>query len=209
MGKNFEELKKEVQKHFIHTSHGFDHVMRVYNLAVKIAEKEKADIECVKAAALLHDIARTDELNGKKICHAEKGAEMAIPILKKFDFSDNQIKIITDAIKTHRYKKQLTPNSLVGAILQDADRLDILGAVGIARVFSRAGEKGVPLHDSNISPVDDYKQSKYHTAFNHFYEKILKITPDTFKTKTAKKIAESRYAFTKNFIKTFLKEWGE
>lgn len=209
MEKRFEELKKEVEKHFVHTSHGFDHVMRVYNLAVQIAEKEGADIECVKAAALLHDIARTDELNGKEMCHAEKGAEMAVPILKKFKFSEKQIETITDAIRTHRYKNQMKPNSTVGAIVQDADRLDILGAIGVARVFSRAGEKGAPLHDPNIPPVEDYKQSKYHTALNHFTEKILKVTPDTFHTKTAREIAESRYAYTKNFFETFLEEWGD
>ena len=106
-----EELKKEVRKYFTHASHGFDHVMRVYRMAVKIAEKENVDIGLIKAAALLHDIARTDELNGKKECHAEKGAEMAKPILEKFGYSNEQIEIISDAIRTHRYKNQLRPKS--------------------------------------------------------------------------------------------------
>ena len=135
--KDIEELKKEVKSYFTHPSHGFDHVERVYRLAIRIAERENEDLELVKSAALLHDIARTNELNGKKECHAEKGAEIAAPILKKFGYTSEQIKIITDAIKTHRYKKQINPTTMTGKILQDADKLDALGAIIIARVFAR------------------------------------------------------------------------
>ncbi|MBD3355374.1 HD domain-containing protein [Candidatus Woesearchaeota archaeon] len=200
------ELKKDIKEYFTHRSHGFDHVMRVYRVAVKIAEKEKADLKLVKAAALLHDIARTGELNGKDVCHAEKGAEMCIPILKKHNFKDDEIKIISDAIKTHRYKNQLKPVSKTGKILQDADRLDVLGTMGIARIFSRSGELNLPFYDPNQKPAEEY-ESRANTAINHFYEKILKITPDTFHTETAKKIAKSRYKYTKEFIQRFLKEW--
>ena len=206
MKDKIEELKQEAKKYFTHSSHGFDHVLRVYQLAIRIAEKENADMECIKAAALLHDIARTNELNGSREGHAKKGAEMAEPILKKLEYSHEQIEIITDAIKTHRYKNQLKPKSKVGEILQDADRLDLLGAIGVARIFSRAGETGSPFHDPNIKP-DEVYESNLSTALNHFYEKVFKIESDSFHTETAKQIAKSRFLYTKQFIDRFLKEW--
>ena len=84
--------------------------------------------------------------------------------------------------------------------------MDILGAIGIARVFARTGERGSPLHDPNTNQ-DEIYNSRMHTGMNHFYEKILKITPNTFHTETARKIAESRYNYTKQFVERFLKEW--
>jgi uncharacterized protein len=201
-----ELLKKEIKKYFNHASHDISHVLRVYRLAVRIAEKENADMECIKAAALLHDIARTDEINGKIECHAEGGAKKAEQILEKFGYAPEKIRIITDAIRTHRYKNQLKPKTKVGEILQDADRLDLLGTMGIARTFARAGETRSPLHDPGINPDKKYRSS-ITTAINHFYEKILKVTPDTFHTRTARSIAKSRYKYTKTFIERFLKEW--
>lgn len=204
-----EELKKEVEKYFEHASHGYDHVNRVYKMAIKIAKKEKIsaeDIELVKASALLHDIARTAELNGGTECHAEKGAEMAKPILEKFGYSSEKIEIISDAIRTHRYKNQINPKTKIGEVLQDADRLDCLGAIGISRILLRSGELRIPLHNLEIKPAEKY-ESKGSTTINHFYEKVLRITPDSFYTETAKKIAEKRYGYTKKFVEKFLKEW--
>ena len=167
------KLKQEVKKYFTHSSHGFDHVLRVYRLAVRIAEK---------------------------------GAEMCKPILEKLGYTAEQIKIISDAIRTHRYKNQLKPNSKVGEILQDADRLDLLGAIGVARIFTRGGERGSPLYDPNIKPDKVYR-SGMSTAINHFYEKVLKVNSDSFHTETAKQIAKSRYIYSKQFVERFLKEW--
>lgn len=200
-----EELKQEAEKYFQHKSHGFDHVMRVYKLSMKIAEKENVDLDCMRAAALLHDIARSKEF-GKDFCHAQEGAKMAIPILQKLGYSEEQIETIADAIKTHRYKNQLAPNSKVGEILQDADRLDALGAIGCARIMMKSAESDVPLHDSSIPPKEKY-DGKGTTTINHFYEKIFKIDPDSFKTETAKQIARERYDFTQQFVRRFEKEW--
>lgn len=201
-----EQLKQEVKQYFTSNCHGFDHTLRVYNFAIKIAQKENVDIEIIKATTLLHDIARDLETKENKQCHAEKGAEMCKPILKKLNFTEEQIKVISDAIKTHRFSKKQKPNSKIGEILQDADRLDVLGAIGIARVFTGGGERRKSIHNPKIKPAKEYTSTN-NTSINHFYEKVLNIKPDTFHTETARQIAKSRYNYTKEFINRFLKEW--
>jgi uncharacterized protein len=90
-------------------------------------------------------------------------------------------------------------------ILQDADRLDIIGAIGIARVFARSGWENMPIHDPSIPPKEKY-DGKSRTSVNHIYEKILKVK-DTFNTNIAKEIAEGRHRFVEQFLERFLKEW--
>ena len=90
----------------------------------------------------------------------------------------------------------------------DLDRLDALGAICIARIFSRAGYKELPLYDPNMPPKEYSSKESKSTALNHFYEKILKLKPKTFKTKLAQKIAKERYEYIEEFIDRFLKEWN-
>ncbi len=187
-------------------AHGFDHTERVLKFAVKIAEKEGADLETVQAAAILHDIAREMEDSGKIGCHADKGAEEAEKILLETSFPKEKIPIVKEAIFLHRFKKGKIPKSLEGKVLQDADRLETLGAIAIARIFSRGGEMGRPLYDS----MENYKgNNEKHEGgcLGHFRKKIFKITPEKFNTKTAQKIAKHRYKFTQLFVKEFLEEW--
>lgn len=188
-------------------SHDFSHTERVYNLAVKIAKAEKADLKIIKAAALLHDIARCKEEKGEIKCHAETGAELAEEILKEINFPADKILKVKDCIKVHRYSKNLKANTKEEEILQDADRLDAIGAITIGRIFQYSAKQNRPAHTPNIPPRQVYDTQKSTSAINHFYEKILKITPDTFKTQKAKKIAKKRYDFTKKFVDQFIKEW--
>ena len=203
-----EKLKPKIEKYFSCTSHDFFHTQRVYNLATKIAKKEKADLEIVQAAALLHDIGRHKEEQDPTLCHAEESAKMAPEILKSIKFPKNKIEAVLYCIKVHRYSKGIKAETKEAEILQDADRLDALGAICIARVFSKGGEKKRLIYDPNIMPKKEYKSKTNTTSINHFYEKILKLKPETFKTETARNIAVERYKYTADFIERFKKEWN-
>jgi len=202
------ELKKEIQSCFMSDiSHGFDHTERVYNMAIKLAKHEKADLDVVGISAILHDIARSKEENDEKICHADEGTKMAQIILKKYNLPSDKIKNILHCIKVHRYSMGLKPETIEAKIIQDADRLDAIGAICVARVFAYSGKRNVPFHNATIKPREIYLGTASETSINHFFEKILKIKPKGFNTKIAREIAKERYKFTKIFVERFLKEW--
>ena len=202
----FEEIRKKSEEFFRHSHHDKSHVERVYNLAVRIAEKEHADLDVVRAAALLHDIARALEDEGKIEDHAAESARMAEKILEQVRFPKEKSDRIIHCIESHRFKKGLKPESLEAMILQDADRLDMLGAVGIARVFARSGWSNMPIHDPSTPPKEKY-DGKSQSSVNHIYEKILKLK-ETINTKTAQQIAEERHRFTEQFLDRLLREWN-
>ena len=198
-------LKEKIIPYFKDGGHGFDHIERVYNLAVRIAEQEKADMDIIKASALLHDIARKKQ-SETGLCHAEQGAKMAPEILKEIKFPKEKIPAVVHCIEVHRYSKRLTPKTKEAKILQDADRLDAIGAVAIARVLSHSVEHGRPHYNPDIKPQKVYT-SNAETSINHFYEKIFKLEPKSFHTELAQGIAKERYDFTKEFVERFIKEW--
>jgi len=202
------EVKKIAKTYFKNPVSGHDwfHVERVYRIAVRIGKAEKADMTILKPAVLLHDIARKKEDLGKIKCHAQEGAKMAKKILSNLDYSKEKINQIAYAISVHRYKLQIKPKTLEAQILQDADRLDALGAINVGRVFSYGGEHRRPIYDPKIPPKP-YYNSDATTSLNHFFEKILKLKPKTFNTKTGRQIAKERYQYSKNFVKRFLLEW--
>ena len=201
----FEEIRKRSEEFFRHSHHSKSHVERVYNLAVRIAEEENADLEIVKASALLHDIARAMEDEGKIEDHAVEGAKMAEKVLEEVNFPKEKIGKVVRCIEVHRFRKGIKAESLEAKILQDADRLDIIGAIGIARVFARGGWENMPIYDPSIPPKERY-DGKSLTSVNHIYEKILKVK-GSFNTSIAKEIAEERHKFVEQFLERFLKEW--
>ena len=209
MDEIFFENLREIVKRFKENvgGHELSHTERVYNLGSIFAKKEKADSDIVKAAAFLHDVARMKEEKGEIKCHAEEGAKMAREILEKTDFPKDKIAGVSECIRTHRYSKNLKAETKEAEIIQDADRLDALGAVCIARIFSHGGKNGRPIHNPDIKPREFYDGSAATSSINHFYEKILKIKPEMFNTESARKIAKHRYKFVENFIKEFLDEW--
>jgi uncharacterized protein len=202
----FEEIENRSREFFRHSHHDKSHVDRVYNLAVRLAKSEKADLDVVKASVLLHDIARAMEDEGKIADHAVEGAKMAKKILEDVSFPKQKIPKVIQCIESHRFKKGIKAKSLEAKILQDADRLDIIGAIGLARVFTRAGWGNMPIYDPLIPPKTHYDGESL-TSVNHIYEKILKVK-DTINTKTAKEIAEERHRFTELFLDRLLKEWN-
>jgi uncharacterized protein len=204
----FKELKEKIQPYFEEGgSHAFDHTERVYNLALKIGKKEKADLDVLKAAALLHDISRLKEDNKEVECHAEDGAKVAENILREMKFPEDKIDNVVHSIKVHRDSKKLPAETIEAKIIQDADRLDALGAITIARMFSTGGKINIPLYKPEI-PFGEVHEGYYSDSTIHsFYAKILKITPETFNTQYAKKLAKGRYKFVEKFLNQFFKEW--
>jgi len=202
----FEEIVRKSEQFFRLSHHDKSHVERVYNLAVRIAKEEGADLDVIKAAVLLHDVARALEDEGKIEDHALESAKMARKVLKEVNFPKEKIAEVLQCIEMHRFKKGMKAESLEAKILQDADRLDIIGAIGIARVFTRGGWSNQPIHDPKIPPKEKY-DGKSLTAVNHIYEKNLKVK-DTINTKTAKRIAEERHRFVEQFLDRLLKEWN-
>ena len=135
-------------------SHDWYHTKRVYDLCMKIGKVEGADLDILGAAAYLHDIGRPFQDMAKgKICHAEKGAELACEILSEIDIPEEYKKNIIHSIRAHRFRGENRPETLEARVLFDADKLDSIGAVGIGRAFLFAGEVGAMLHLKIVNPT--------------------------------------------------------
>jgi len=209
MNEKFIEKLKEKARSYSEQggSHEFSHTERVYKMAVEIAKEEKADIDIVQAAAILHDIARIQEDNGKIKCHAEEGAKLAKKILADSEFPKDKIEKVSNCIKVHRHSKGIKPSNKEEAIIQDADRLDALGAITIARMFSTGGKMNIPLFKPDVPFGKVYAGYMSDSTIHAFHTKILKIKPELFNTGRAKEIAKGRYIFVEEFLDRFVKEW--
>ncbi len=189
--------------------HDWFHIQRVYNNAKLIAEGENANRFIVKLGALLHDIADYKFHNGDE----SKGPQMASDFLKTQEVSKEDTAHIIKIIENVSFKggnEKQSFNSTELQIVQDADRLDALGAIGIARTFNYGGFKGRALYDPEIEPnlnmtKEEYKASTAPTI-NHFYEKLL-LLKDLMNTETGRKIAEERHRFMENYLQQFYSEW--
>jgi len=179
-----------------YTPHHLDHLLRVKNSAIEIGTKLNANLSVLEVSALFHDIARDDEKIDE--CHAELSAAYTKNFLEKRKWPNCLISQIVYAIKNHRYSKGIVPETLEAKILQDADRLDALGAFGIIRVLQHDPSQLLYNIDN---PFPCEKTFSEKTTMTHFYDKILKLI-DGFHTKEAFLIAEPRH----NFILQFLEE---
>ncbi|MFH1968314.1 MAG: HD domain-containing protein [bacterium] len=215
MEDKFEKIKKIVEKELKECSgHNFDHVMRVYNMALHLAEGEKVDMEVIRLAALLHDIGgkkETSDATGKTD-HAIESAKMAKPILEKLGFSKDKITHICDCIISHRYKTDNQSKTLEAKILFDADKLDAAGAIGLARGFAWIGKNRAYIY-KKADNIDKYiaenldggkingriKDKSKHSAHIEFEIKI-KFLADKLYTKKAKIIAKERIKYSKDFL---------
>lgn len=189
--------------------HDWFHIQRVYNNAMKIAETEECNLVVVQLGALLHDIADSKFHNGNETV----GPKVATTFLEGENVAttviDHVVKIIENiSFKGGNFEK--TFNSKELEIVQDADRLDALGAIGIARTFNYGGFKNRPLYNPDIEPnlnmsKEEYKKSTAPTI-NHFYEKLL-LLKDRMNTETGKKLAQDRHNYMVNFLAQFYAEW--
>jgi len=197
-----EQIKNRAKEFFSSSrgSHDLDHTMRVYNTCIHIGEKENADMETLKIAALLHDIGRKhqDESSGE-ICHAEKGAELAKEVLSEFDIDKEKIDNIIHCIQTHRFRNKNIPESKEAKVLFDSDKLDSIGAVGIGRAFLFAGEIGSKLHNKDVDAENTESYSKEDTAYREYIVKLRKIK-DKMMTAEGKHLAQERHDFMVEFF---------
>lgn len=202
------EVKQKLQGEG--SGHDWWHIYRVWQVSKLIGRGEKADATIVELAALLHDIADWKFHNGDE----SVGPRIAREMLTAHSVPENIIDDVCEIIATISFKgaSVKTPmRTLEGRVVRDADRLDALGAIGIARAFAYGGHKGRPLHDPNIKPTmhrtkKAYMSHSQGTTINHFYEKLL-LLKNRMNTKSGKRLARGRHQFIKRYLKQFFNEW--
>lgn len=205
-----DEIKQKAKEFFIGASgcHDWSHVERVYFLAMGIAKKEKADFDIIKIAVYLHDIGRKEEMaTGGKVCHAKKGVELAENILSRYNFDKKIKEHIKHCILSHRYRNDHRPATIEAKILFDADKLDSIGAIGVARDFLFVGHSGSNcLYTGNekilVKKAGDYSFTDEDSALLEYYS-VLKKVKSKMLTKTGKKIALKRHNYMVSFFKRF------
>jgi len=189
-------------------SHDWEHTLRVIRLCEHIGPIEKADMTVLLIAASLHDIGRCqqDKSNGQ-ICHAKIGAEMAQAIIDDLPLSEKKKSNIIGCIRTHRFRGNNILETIEAKVLFDADKLDAIGAVGIARAYLFAGELGARLHnpENNIQNTKSY--SRDDTGFREFKVKLCKIK-DRILTPEGCRMAENRHDFMAMFFQRFIEEYN-
>ncbi len=205
----YDKLREMIKPYFegTNTCHDFDHVERVYNLALQLSEKdEEINKDIVKLAVLLHDIARKEQDKSKgKICHVSRGAEIAKEILEGLKIKEELVKEVIHCIETHSFRKDNFPKTKEARILYDADKLDSIGAIGILRSASFGGSVGARIHNPEIKPSFKTCYTKQDSAYHEYVIKLSKIK-NKMLTKEGKKIAEQRHDYMKNFFNRANKE---
>jgi len=193
-------LKDEVKKIMDGDSaHDFEHVMRVYKNAKKICKVEKANEKLILSAALLHDIVSYPKSDKRSKMSSLESAKKSKQILKKYDFSKEEVMIISDAICDHSFSQNKVPKTLEGKILQDADRLDALGAIGIARVFATGGSLKRPFYNLDDPFCKTRIPDDKTWTVDHFFQKLLKLE-SLMNTKSGKVEAKRRTKVLKEFL---------
>ena len=198
-------IKEIFQNDF--SGHDFFHSMRVYRTAMKIAQAEHADLEVVALAALLHDV------DDRKLspATAEK-KENATRFMRSQNVPESEIRQVCQIIGEVSFKgtDSVRPSTPEGKCVQDADRLDALGAIGIARTFAYGGRHNRAIYDPELPPRTSMNQTQYYsnksTSLNHFYEKLF-LLEDMMNTETGKAIARKRTQYMQEFVEEFLREW--
>jgi uncharacterized protein len=203
-----EMIKKKVERMLEgrDPAHDFHHLMRVYKNAKRIGRREGTNMDILLPAVLLHDLVVYPKGSTKSSKSSDESADLAENILHSYGYPQDQINQICYCIRVHSYSKRVVPASLEGRILQDADRLDALGAIGIARTFSVGGSENRTFYNAN-DPFcrSDRDLDDMQWTLDHFQTKLLKLE-DFMHTQTAKKIAKERTRFMKLFIRQLQKE---
>jgi uncharacterized protein len=206
---NVDFVKEQAEKLFngARGSHDWEHTLRVCGLCERIGRAEQADMDVLRVAAYLHDIGRADQDSTLgSVCHAEKGAEIARPIVNGLPLSEDRKANIIHCIRTHRFRGNCRPETREAKVLFDADKIDAIGAVGVARAFLFAGEVGARLHNPEMRIEETVPYSREDTGFREFKVKLCKIR-ERILTEEGKKIADERHAFMEGFFNRFLEEY--
>ena len=189
-----------------YSGHDYFHTLRVFKMAMRIAECEGADVEIVQLAALLHDV------DDRKISPETYESQANVrEFLISNDLDKNTIELICKIIREISFGiNNSVPSTLEGKCVQDADRLDAIGAIGIARAFAYGGNHNRLMYHPEIKPNENMTKEEYikseSTTINHFYEKLFKLTA-LLNTQTAIHIAKARERYMKEFVAEFMDEW--
>jgi uncharacterized protein len=187
-------------------AHDFQHIMRVYKNTEMIGRREGADMEILLPAALLHDLVVYPKGSAKTSKSADDSADMAENWLRGYGYPQDKIDKICYCIRTHSYSKRLIPVTLEGKILQDADRLDALGAIGVARTFSVSGSESRMFYNSGDPFWKSGRElNDREWTLDHFYKKLLRLKK-SMHTKTAREMARERARFMEQFVRQLKKE---
>ena len=187
------------------SAHDFEHMMRVYKNAQKLCKKEKVTEKLVLCAVLLHDIVSYPKSDKRSKNSSIDSAKKAKIILKRYDFTENEITIILDAIRDHSFSQKKTPKTIEGKILQDADRLDALGAIGIARVFATGGSLKRPFYNIDDPFCKKRNADDKTWTLDHFFQKLLKLE-FLMNTKSGKIEAKKRTRILNEYLKQLKQE---
>jgi len=201
-----DSITNDVRKIIVNDSaHDFEHIMRVYKNAQKLCKQEKTNEKLVLCAVLLHDIVSYPKLNKHSKNSSIDSAKKAKTILKRYGFTENDIILISDAIRDHSFSQKRTPQTIEGKILQDADRLDALGAIGIARVFATGGLLKRPFYNIDDPFCKKRNPDDKTWTVDHFFQKLLKLE-SLMNTKSGKLEAKKRTRVLKEFLKQLKQE---
>lgn len=194
-------IKNYVKKLYLKNdpSHDFEHIMRVYKNAEKICKTESVNKKLVLISVLLHDIVKKSQSRKSSKSSADLSAEKSLEILKKLNMSKLEINIITEAIRNHSFTKKKISKTIEGRILQDADRLDAIGAVGISRAFCVSGVKNRPFYNPNNPFAKKRTLNDKKWTLDHFFKKLL-LLENQMNTKFGKIEARRRTIILKKFI---------
>ncbi len=204
-----DSVKQFAQGHFdsARGSHAWDHTLRVYRLCVHIGTVEGVDLTVLRAAAYLHDIGRDqqDSTNGD-VCHAQAGARMAEPLISRLSLGADRKKNILHCVESHRYRGRTSPQTPEACVLFDADKLDAIGAIGVARAFLFAGEVGARLHAPELNVTDTRPYTQNDTGYREYVVKLRNIK-DRILTAEGRRLADRRHRFMETFFNRFLDEY--
>lgn len=200
--KFFGRLRERVLPYFEGTNpcHDFYHVDRVMRIAMKIGEKEDCDLEILRMAVLLHDVARKeqDDCRGG-VCHAKKGGEIACDILTEMGCSEDEIERVVHCVEAHRNRGEGKAESVEARVLHDSDKLDAIGAIGIGRSFSFSGSRGSFVHISDFDLTTDEEYGEKDCAYREFLVSHVDMKGKML-TESGREIAESRQSFMREFF---------
>ena len=195
------ELKNIAEKKLAKndSAHDFEHVMRGYRNAEKICRSEKIDSKLVLISVLLHDIVSFPKNDKRSKSSSLQSAKLAKKILNKMNFDEDEIRIIYDAIIQHSFSKNQKPKTIVGKILQDADRLDAIGAIGIARAFTTGGFTKRQIYNTKDPFCSNRDPNDKSWTLDHFFKKLF-VLEKKMHTRYAKKEASNRTKILKKYI---------
>jgi uncharacterized protein len=189
--------------------HGFDHIERVYRMAERLAQAEGANLDIVHAAALLHDSKGSDPTSGQRLSHHLASALFAETILKEEGWNQADIEAVQHCIRTHRFRgDNESPQTIEAQVLFDADKLDVLGAIGVARTIGYAVQAGQPIYSkpsAQFMETGQKEENEPHSSYHEFLFKLRKVKERLF-TASAKQIAEQRHAFLAAYYEQLIAE---